>query len=119
MTWKDTLRKAPFDTGQMRRDSLKNMKEKNQRRLEDFPNTLEIYVDEVLEEAIRTNPKSDTVEIKISVGLRSALNDLVENGIKISKLEQIMEDEYNVDDVRITLTDSKARITFRGIGMRD
>ena len=119
MTWKDMLRKSPFDAGEMRRESLKNIKEDNKRRLEDFPNTLEIYVDEKLEDAIRTNPKSDMVEIKVSVGLRTALNNLVEGGIKISELEQIMEDEYNVDDVRITLTDSKARITFRGIGMRD
>ena len=113
------LRKSPFDTGRVRRESLKEVKEKNKRRLEDFPNTLEIYVDDVLEEAISTNPTSDTVEIKISVGLKTALNNLVESGIKISKLEEIMEDEYNVDDVKITLTDSKARITFRGIGMRD
>lgn len=119
MTWKDMLRKSPFDTGEMRRESLKEVKENNKKRLEDFPNTLEIYVDKKLEDAIRSNPQSDKVEIKITVGLRSAIDTLVENGIKVSKLEEIMEDEYNVDEVKITLTDSKARITFRGIGMRD
>ena len=119
MTWEDMLRKSPFDAGQMRRDSLKNMKENKERRLKKFLNILEKYVDKKLEDAIRSNPNSDMVEIKMSVGLRSAIKDLFGNNIPLSKLEQIMEKEYNVDEVEITLTDSKARITFRGIGMRD
>ena len=120
MTWKDTLRKSPFDTGQVRRDALKELDKDKKRRLKEFPKLLEEILDKQLENAIKDNPNAD--EIKIKVGRTSDLamhleNLLLDHNIKASQLERIMEDEYNVDSVRIN--SDRTEITFKGIGIRD
>ena len=117
MTWKDTLRKAPFDTGRVKREAQRYFEEDRKRRLKEFPKLLEEILDKQLEDKIKDNPNAD--EIKIKVGRISDLgmhldNLIVDHNIKPSQLEQIMEDEYNVDSVRIN-TD-RTEITFKGIG---
>tara|TARA_X000001382_G_C3148929_1_gene172267 strand:- start:502 stop:867 length:366 start_codon:yes stop_codon:yes gene_type:complete len=114
MNWKNVIRKSPFDTGQMQREALK---ENKKALLQDFPKFLEEHLDEKLEEAIRSNPKSDKVELQMTVGLRKKILDLLETKTKKSEIEEIMQDEYNVDDVIIVITDKKARIIFEGLGV--
>jgi len=120
MTWKNMLRKSPFDTGQVRRDALKELDKDKKRRLEEFPKLLEEILDNRLENAIKDNPNADEIKIKVKGTSDLAMhldNLLLDHNIKASQLERIMEDEYNVDSVRINT--NRTEITFKGIGMRD
>ena len=117
MTWKDTLRKAPFDTGNVKREAQKYLEEDRKRRLKEFPKLLEEILDKRLENKIKDNPNADVIKIKVKSVSDLAMhldNLLVDHNIKPSQLERIMEDEYNVDSVRIN-TD-RTQITFKGLG---
>ena len=114
MTWKDTLRKAPFDTSVAQMDRNAEIRQERQKVLKDFPKLLERFIDERLRKKINNDPSADNHFLEMNDEFARIVNGHLQkygDDMK-AELEKLMEDAYNVQDVMI---DNKIQ-RFRGIG---
>lgn len=111
MTWKDTLRKAPFNIGEAQTRRNYDLKAARTELLNHFPKVLEEYLDEELSRKIRDNPNEERYTV-YSRELESHIRNLTNNGITLREILKVMEEEYNAQ--KVTIND-KGGIKFEGI----
>jgi len=111
MTWKNILRKAPFNIGDAQVTRLDELQAKKKELQNEFPQFLEDYLDDELRQKINHNPNTDKYTV-FSKKVADKINDLQKNGFTIEEIEQIMQKEYNAKTVTI---DNDGAITFFGV----
>ena len=111
MTWKDTLRKAPFNIGEAQVRRNYDLVAARTELLNHFPKVLEEYLDEELRREIRDNPNEESYTVYVKE-LESELRNLRNNGIPLQEILKLMEKEYNAQ--KVTIND-KGGIKFEGI----
>ena len=111
MTWKDTLRKAPFNIGDAQHRRHDELNQQRQKLMEEFPEILEDFLDDELQEKIRHNPSAESYTIHVQE-VADFIKKLKSSGINNSDLIQFLKKEYNAQMVEI---DSDGAIKFSGV----
>ena len=111
MTWKDTLRKAPFNIGDAQHRRHDELNQQRQKLMKEFPEILEECLDDVLQEKIRHNPSAESYTIHVQE-VADFIKKLKSSGINNSDLIQFLKKEYNAQMVEI---DSDGAIKFSGV----
>ena len=111
MTWKNTLRKAPFNIGEVQSKRIEETNAKKKQLLDLFPRVLETHLDPYLQEEIRNKPNKDAYYIYVAE-VANQIKHLENNGIKTSEIIQLLKDAYNAKDVAIN---SDGTIKFGGM----
>ena len=111
MTWKDILRKAPFNIGDAQVTRLNELKDKKKELQNEFPQFLEDFLDDELQQKINHNPNVDRYTVYVKK-VADKIKDLMANGFEVEEIEQIMQKEYNAKTVTI---DNDGAITFEGV----
>tara|TARA_R100001163_G_C4947050_1_gene116417 strand:- start:9 stop:353 length:345 start_codon:yes stop_codon:yes gene_type:complete len=111
MTWKDTLRKAPFNIGDAQHRRHDELHQQRQKLMKEFPEILEDFLDDELQEKIRYNPSAGSYTIHVQE-VADAIKNLKNNGIKEIDIVQLLKKEYNAKRVEI---DADGSIKFDGV----
>ena len=111
MTWKDTLRKAPFNIGDAQHRRHEELHQKRQTLMKEFPEILEDFLDDELKEMIREKPSSESYTIYVKE-VADYIKKLKDSGIQNSELIQFLKKEYNAQRVEI---DVDGAIKFDGV----
>jgi CRISPR/Cas system CSM-associated protein Csm4 (group 5 of RAMP superfamily) len=111
MTWKNILRKAPFNIGDAQITRLEQMNADKKKALVAFINDLEDFLDDELQEKIRHNPNAESYTIHVKE-ITEAIKNLHNLGIENSDIIQLLKKEYNAQRVEIHTDGS---IKFDGV----
>jgi len=105
MSWKDELRKAPFDIGQEKDVQFKNREADRKKLLEDLDHMLSKYVDKPLREQINRYPQGNQFRVAMAPQIKEFLQKLQGAGISDTKLETRMAIQYKAN--RVTIGDDR------------
>jgi len=111
MTWKDTLRKAPFNIGDAQVTRLDNIKANKKKLLTEFTMILEDFLDDALRQEIQNKPESNSYSVYVKE-VADAIRNLKNNGLQNSDIIPLLKKEYNVQSVEI---DTDGEIKFDGV----
>ena len=102
MTWKDTLRKAPFNINEAQARRRYDLTAEKNMLLEEFPKVLEDFLDDELRRQIEKNPNSDHYVV-YSQEVADEIKNLKSHGVTHQEIEKILEDEYKAKRVAMSL----------------
>ena len=111
MTWKDTLRKAPFNIGDAQHRRHGELSNQRKKLMEDFPEILEDFLDDELQEMIREKPSEGSYTIHVKE-VADYIRKMKNSGIKEIDIIQLLKKAYNAKRVEI---DADGAIKFDGV----
>jgi len=111
MTWKNTLRKAPFNIGDAQHRRHEELNQQRNKLMSEFPEILEDFLDDELQQQIRQSPSAGSYSIFVKE-VADYIVKLQMAGIKANDIIQLLKKEYNAQRVEI---DDKGRIKFDGV----
>tara|TARA_S200002703_G_C3700632_1_gene215168 strand:+ start:397 stop:741 length:345 start_codon:yes stop_codon:yes gene_type:complete len=98
MTWKNTLRKAPFNINEAQAKQKYALTAEKNKLLEEFPKVLEDFLDDELRSEIEKKPNSDHY-IVYSEEVADEIKNLKSHGVTHQEIEKLLKDEYKAKRV--------------------
>tara|TARA_Y100000004_G_scaffold97479_1_gene109149 strand:- start:109 stop:456 length:348 start_codon:yes stop_codon:yes gene_type:complete len=105
MSWKNTLRKAPFDMGQAQDKRLNELKAKKEQLMNEFPKILEDFLDDEIREAINKDPNSGRYTVS-ATEVTEAVKNLKRNGVSHQEIEEYLKNAYKASRVKMSHPDA-------------
>tara|TARA_R100000734_G_C3295195_1_gene86459 strand:+ start:37 stop:381 length:345 start_codon:yes stop_codon:yes gene_type:complete len=105
MTWKDELRKAPFNIGQEQGVQMQNREDNKKKLLANLEHMLSKHVDRLLRAAVARNPTGNQYRVVMAPQIKEFILKLRGAGISEDTIEEIMAKQYNA--YRVTLGDDR------------
>ena len=101
MSWKDELRKAPFNIGIAQDNRTQQMKESRESLLRRLPKVLERNVDKKLREQINDNPNRIKYKVPLPAQMKMYHSELRSAGVDDKTIEEDIKELYEADMVRV------------------